>query len=316
LGAAANYSKVFELSRGMYFKWAAHDDLCMPNYLTKCVEVLDSDPSVVLCHSYVKSVDKFGNEIKLWPSRPELGSESPHRRFRDNLNRVDTFPIWGVMRRDVLKLTPLLGNYADHDRPLLAEVSLHGRFFEVPEYLFLDREHEDRYIRRYEASDPHNAIIWYHPDNAGKLTFPAWRLLREYIQCIFRSPIAWMDKISCYYELINWVRSREEEFSRDLIHATGYIPGIGQWVHRIQERILNASWRRKIEDAVRRLDSRLSLRAKVIVIDEAKFDPEVYEKCHKFLRKRYERVINDNCLVMFDLRSKILNSRSLTKKNK
>src|SRR3982751_485615 len=32
-GAAWNYNHVFELSRGEYFKWMAHDDLIEPNYL-------------------------------------------------------------------------------------------------------------------------------------------------------------------------------------------------------------------------------------------------------------------------------------------
>ena len=32
-GAAQNYNRVFALARGEYFKWAAHDDVCKPNYL-------------------------------------------------------------------------------------------------------------------------------------------------------------------------------------------------------------------------------------------------------------------------------------------
>ena len=41
LGASRNYNRVFELSSGEYFKWAAHDDLCAPEFLGRCVDVLD-----------------------------------------------------------------------------------------------------------------------------------------------------------------------------------------------------------------------------------------------------------------------------------
>jgi glycosyltransferase involved in cell wall biosynthesis len=49
-GAAWNFNHVFKLSSGKYFKWAAHDDVIAPDFPLKCVEVLERDPSVVLCH--------------------------------------------------------------------------------------------------------------------------------------------------------------------------------------------------------------------------------------------------------------------------
>ena len=54
IGAAGNFNRVFNLSSGEYFKWAAHDDLIAPEYLARCVEILERDRSVVLCHSRFK----------------------------------------------------------------------------------------------------------------------------------------------------------------------------------------------------------------------------------------------------------------------
>src|SRR5512139_3267591 len=51
IGAGPNHNRVFELSRGEYFKWVCHDDMCAPEFLERCIEVLDRDPSVVLCHA-------------------------------------------------------------------------------------------------------------------------------------------------------------------------------------------------------------------------------------------------------------------------
>ena len=47
LGAAPNFNRAFALSSGRYFKWVAHDDLIAPEFLARCVKVLDNDPSVV-----------------------------------------------------------------------------------------------------------------------------------------------------------------------------------------------------------------------------------------------------------------------------
>lgn len=42
-GASWNHNRVFELSTSEYFKWAACDDICKPEYLEQCVEILVDD---------------------------------------------------------------------------------------------------------------------------------------------------------------------------------------------------------------------------------------------------------------------------------
>ena len=55
LGGPKNYNCVFELSSGEYFKWAAYDDVLAPEFLKKCVDVLDKDTSIVVL--FVKRVE-------------------------------------------------------------------------------------------------------------------------------------------------------------------------------------------------------------------------------------------------------------------
>jgi len=60
-GAAWNYNNTVHMANSSeYFKWAAHDDTCAPEYLRKCVEVLDRDPEVVLCHTTTIDIDAQG----------------------------------------------------------------------------------------------------------------------------------------------------------------------------------------------------------------------------------------------------------------
>ena len=59
-GATWNFNRVVELSRGEYFRWAAHDDRIRPEYLERCVAVLDADPEAVLCYTQVEIIDAAG----------------------------------------------------------------------------------------------------------------------------------------------------------------------------------------------------------------------------------------------------------------
>ena len=42
LGAAPNFNGLVPKARGMYFKWAACDDLLEPDFLRACIEALDT----------------------------------------------------------------------------------------------------------------------------------------------------------------------------------------------------------------------------------------------------------------------------------
>src|SRR5579871_3942080 len=47
-GCAWNWNRVFALARGEIFKWAAHDDVCAPRLVERCLEALDRCPEAVL----------------------------------------------------------------------------------------------------------------------------------------------------------------------------------------------------------------------------------------------------------------------------
>ena len=57
LGAAPNYNRTFALARGEFFKWAAHDDLCEPTFISTCVEALRNDDRVVLAYPESEVID-------------------------------------------------------------------------------------------------------------------------------------------------------------------------------------------------------------------------------------------------------------------
>lgn len=204
LGAAPNFNRCFSLADGEYFKWSAHDDRIEPTYLEQCVGILDRDPSVVLCHSDVSWIDEGGRFLREYASGLDrVGSPHPHRRF-ENLLLTDhfCFDVFGVIRREALKRTPLIGSYMGSDRNLLAELSLLGRFSKVPRALFLSRDHGDRSIR---SMHPWARAAWFDKALADRVTLPFWRQFGEYAASIGRAPIPRNERLRCYSVLPRWM---------------------------------------------------------------------------------------------------------------
>jgi len=204
IGAAPNFNRAFELARGQYFKWAAHDDLCRPQYLQECVAVLDAEPSVVVCHSDVHWIDDRGRFVQTYdPDLPRVSSPSPSERFKDLiLSEHFCFDVFGVMRRDVLATTPRIASFSGSDRTLLAELGLRGRFHRVPEPLFLSRDHAQRSIR---SMHPWERAVWFDPSLRGRIQLPHWRLLREYALSTCRVPLPFGERARCLAALPIWI---------------------------------------------------------------------------------------------------------------
>ena len=221
-GAAWNYNRVVELAAGEYFKWAAHDDLITPDYLARCVEVLDRDPGIVLCHADDQDVDEHGapidrRRISHIPSGAKASSTDAATRFR-NLIRLDhdCEYVFGVIRLEVLRKTALILSYTDSDRTLLGELALYGRFHEIPDRLFIHRHHTGSSCRAFPISGGwHERTAWFDPSKSGKVEFPQWRQVSEYLKAIHRSPMSAGDKARCL-AMLGIVYGR---------HRTGHLTG-------------------------------------------------------------------------------------------
>jgi glycosyltransferase involved in cell wall biosynthesis len=140
-GSAWNHNHLVDQARGRYFKWAAHDDVYDPELLRRCIQVLDADPSVVLCHSLVDDIDIDGNVVHKHEYVFRSSDPRPTVRFRDLLMMSGGHDLYGVVRTDVLRSTPPIGSFHHYsERPKICAIALHGRFHQITEYLFHHRE--------------------------------------------------------------------------------------------------------------------------------------------------------------------------------
>jgi glycosyltransferase involved in cell wall biosynthesis len=216
IGAAANFNRVFELSTGEYFKWAAHDDLCAPQFLERCVQGLDRDPSVILCYARTRAIDELSRVIKEYPAKVRAGSPIPHERFHEFVCVPHPcVAVFGLIRANVLRRTRLIGSFTGSDRPLLSELSLLGRFCEIPEFLFFYRTHAAQSWRANPTT--HAQQAWYDPARARKPTFPHWRLLWEHLRSINRVPLDWQERFACYACMMWWIRLHWRRLASNLI---------------------------------------------------------------------------------------------------
>ena len=216
-GASKNFNQTFAFSSATYFKWAAHDDICAPDFVLKCVETLDRDPAVVLSYAQQIDIDEQGKILGGNPYGLNTELEGPYERFAEVMKFWRGAPaIWGVMRRDILAQTPLIGSYYASDLVLLAELALHGKFYEVPEGLLLHRQHQGRSVH----ASKHEFIAWLDSSKKGKIAFPIWKWFLEYLLAVSRVPLSPSERIRCYIYTAKWFKWRWRSAMDDLMFFT------------------------------------------------------------------------------------------------
>ena len=104
LGAGPNYDNCFHKARGVYFKWAAHDDCLAPAYLTKAVAALDAAPDAVLCTVGITEIGSDGEVLRTYAnSFPGVSSPSAAVRFGAVIHaRHQCEDFFGLYRRAAL----------------------------------------------------------------------------------------------------------------------------------------------------------------------------------------------------------------------
>jgi glycosyltransferase involved in cell wall biosynthesis len=191
VGALKNYNAVFERSTGEYFKWAAHDDWCAPQYLSRCVDVLDDEPSTVLCFSAQAITDENGEVSHVKREKLE-GAASPDPRKR--LHTVmwslkdPTSPVFGVLRRSAVSRLSGIRNAPEPDRLLIGELSLLGPIREIPEPLFF------RYGRPGHLHPERDGWAWLDPSNANRVRAATARITYHHLAAIWRVDLDKVDK--------------------------------------------------------------------------------------------------------------------------
>ena len=208
LGLAANINFIVGQARGVLYKEAAHDDLYARDLLERCVEALDEYPQVVLAHCWTARVDSSGNVTEAYEYPLSTASPRAPERFRSILFDSGGDDDYGVIRMDVLRRAATRESYHHSDHTIVAEIGLHGPFYQVPDWMYFRRDHPGQSGR----APMRDRCAIMDPRRANRLRHPAARLYGEYvlayIRAIRRAPLSTADRRECYRYLMQWLASR------------------------------------------------------------------------------------------------------------
>ena len=237
LGASWNFNRVFALSRGEYFRQAAHDDVLLPTYLERCVAVLDADRSVVVAYPRTLVIDASGAQIAEFRDVLDLREGHPHERLAHFHRRVthahaeqgkvkganaDCHPIFGLMRRSDLAGRPggILPDYVGSDVVLLSEQAQRGRFVEVGESLFLLRAHEESSCSG-AFEDAVARAAWFNPSKRARVSnyLTMWRWALEFVRATNRVEMTVGERLRCHLETLRFVGRARCKLGGELVSA-------------------------------------------------------------------------------------------------
>lgn len=220
LGAAANYNYVFERSDSPLFTWAAHDDLRDPRYLEMCVSALDAREDAVVAFTGTLDIGPDGEPMDVWAPMKGYESPDPAVRLSDALSQAETFPIFGVMRREAIERSRLHLPYAGSDRAMLAYLAAQGPFIQIDEPLFLHRQHSKRSV--YSARNRRERMEWWDPGSVDRLVVPNLMLTRDYWRAIMQASLTSRERRDCLTVLVRDVMRRRRSIVIDSAGAARF----------------------------------------------------------------------------------------------
>jgi glycosyltransferase involved in cell wall biosynthesis len=206
IGASGNHNRVFELARGELFKWAAHDDVHLPGFLRRCVEVFDqAPPTVVLVAPRTEIIDGAGLRTTEMAESLHTARSLPHQRVSDVLRNVEWATAqFGLFRSEALRKTRLIDGFLASDWVLLLELAILGEIWEIPEILFQKRYHPG--ISTNANKTQAEFLDWCDPSQKDKgrlfprmklALAPRFRLPWEFARSIGRMPLPANERLLC-----------------------------------------------------------------------------------------------------------------------
>ncbi|HAZ10391.1 MAG TPA: hypothetical protein DCY56_04720 [Candidatus Omnitrophica bacterium] len=182
VGAIQNFNSVFAISQGDYFMWASCHDLWEKTFISRCVDILKKEHTVVLCYPLADWISANGDSLGVI-------SRGIDTRGLDRMSRSHAllwslqfgYPIHGIIRTSMLKQTKSLRPVIGQDLVLLFEFSLLGEFAHIPEAMLHIRRAPD-----YGSWNKYIERCFGRKVNGFKRRWLFWSMLFEYLRIINR----------------------------------------------------------------------------------------------------------------------------------
>jgi glycosyltransferase involved in cell wall biosynthesis len=222
VGVARNFNRLVGLARAPYFRWAATDDLNHPTSIERCLPVIEADPSIALVYPKTTLINAQGRTIRDYDDNLHIVDERPSVRFRRFFDQIGLCnALFGIMRTETMRRTGLWGVFVGADIPFLAEMTLWGKFWEVPEYLFQRRFHETA----SSALSAKQLGAFYDPAGGERNTehLRARQHLVANFKSAMRAPLSLTERMAALR-----VVARESQSGRERHFTRGVLPAAAQ----------------------------------------------------------------------------------------
>jgi glycosyltransferase involved in cell wall biosynthesis len=215
IGLTRNFNRVFALSSTKYFKWATADDFSGPELLADAVDILEANPKIALCYPRTVLVDAEGQETHRYVDKLNLMQDSPVERFVMLVSEIALVNHHlGLLRSDIIRRTRLWGTHVGADIGFLAELSLYGKFCEIPKFQFFRRFHDES-SSWARGNTAHEARRYHAPRN--RIPFNTWRFHATYMRAVLRSPLSLGDKTKLSSHLMRKLYWEKSPLGKELI---------------------------------------------------------------------------------------------------
>jgi glycosyltransferase involved in cell wall biosynthesis len=137
LGATENFTRVFGLTTGEYFMWAAADDFRSPEFVSSCLAHLQSDQSAVLCAPKIDGLIPNLPEVRWTTSLKSFSDKTTVlSRYKETLKNFPATALYGLYKSSAVKKTAVFQKFMGSDLVFIQNLSIEGNFIDCKRTLF------------------------------------------------------------------------------------------------------------------------------------------------------------------------------------
>jgi hypothetical protein len=190
MGVIWNFNRVFELSHGKYFLWAAFDDLRDSDYVSSCVGALEKQPDAVLCSTDIHFIDEYGETMELpaWEYGVRPTGRSAWERVMKVARSHVAYDIYAMTRRSALQQVRRSVLTWGFDFVVLLELCLRGPVAYVAEPLFSYRQFK---VKTQQGI----AVLLTGSPQQGQVPVCWSCMTLELLRSIWLAPAGWAKKV-------------------------------------------------------------------------------------------------------------------------
>ncbi|MGQ0702395.1 MAG: glycosyltransferase [Gemmatimonadales bacterium] len=216
IGNPRNFNRIAELTETRYLKWSTADDFWKPTFLELALDVMERHPGIALCYPQAEIVDAEARNPVPYDDVLHLMEDDPAERFVKLLTSIKlAHQHLGLIRMSCLRRTHLLGTHVGSDINLLAELTLYGKFFELPHRLFSRRMHPES--GSWKRGDREHEARRYHASNLKRVPLRVWPAYLAFFAAVRRAPLPVGSRWRLYRFLARRMRWDRGPLARELV---------------------------------------------------------------------------------------------------